>query len=57
MFGAHLNDLPQIWKELIEAGFESGHAYGKALAHRKKLCRLYLVPFWFARQRELRDKN
>jgi nitrite reductase (NADH) large subunit len=31
MFGAHLNDLPKIWKELIEAGFESGHAYGKAL--------------------------
>ncbi|MDQ6813834.1 MAG: nitrite reductase large subunit NirB [Bacteroidota bacterium] len=31
MFGAHLNDLPGIWKELIEAGFESGHAYGKAL--------------------------
>ncbi|TKK69755.1 nitrite reductase large subunit [Ilyomonas limi] len=31
LFGAHLNDLPDIWKELIEAGFESGHAYGKAL--------------------------
>lgn len=31
MFGAHLNDLPLIWEELIEAGFESGHAYGKAL--------------------------
>jgi len=31
MFGAHLSDLPSIWKELIEAGFESGHAYGKAL--------------------------
>ncbi|MEO6150421.1 MAG: nitrite reductase large subunit NirB, partial [Mucilaginibacter sp.] len=31
MFGAHVNDLPQIWEELIEAGFESGHAYGKAL--------------------------
>lgn len=31
MFGAHLNDLPSIWEELIEAGFESGHAYGKAL--------------------------
>lgn len=31
MFGAKLNDLPSIWKELIEAGFESGHAYGKAL--------------------------
>ncbi|HTI58911.1 nitrite reductase large subunit NirB [Mucilaginibacter sp.] len=31
MFGAHLNDLPEIWEELIDAGFESGHAYGKAL--------------------------
>jgi nitrite reductase (NADH) large subunit len=31
LFGAHLNDLPLIWKELIDAGFESGHAYGKAL--------------------------
>ena len=31
MFGAHLNDLPDIWHQLIEAGFESGHAYGKAL--------------------------
>ncbi|HEU4901651.1 MAG TPA: nitrite reductase large subunit NirB, partial [Flavisolibacter sp.] len=31
LFGAHVNDLPQIWEELIAAGFESGHAYGKAL--------------------------
>lgn len=31
LFGAHLNDLPKIWEELIAAGFESGHAYGKAL--------------------------
>ncbi len=31
LFGARLNDLPKIWKELIDAGFESGHAYGKAL--------------------------
>ncbi|SHE51173.1 nitrite reductase large subunit NirB [Pedobacter caeni] len=31
MFGAHLSDLPLIWEELIAAGFESGHAYGKAL--------------------------
>ncbi|MBL7738985.1 MAG: nitrite reductase large subunit, partial [Chitinophagaceae bacterium] len=31
LFGAHLSDLPAIWKELIEAGFESGHAYGKSL--------------------------
>lgn len=31
MFGARLDQLPSIWKELIDAGFESGHAYGKAL--------------------------
>jgi nitrite reductase (NADH) large subunit len=31
MFGARINDLPKIWRELIDAGFESGHAYGKAL--------------------------
>ena len=31
LFGAHLSDLPLIWEELIDAGFESGHAYGKAL--------------------------
>lgn len=31
LFGAHVGDLPFIWEELIKAGFESGHAYGKAL--------------------------
>ncbi|KAL6874343.1 putative nitrite reductase [Trichoderma longibrachiatum] len=31
MFGAKKQDLPQIWELLIDAGFESGHAYGKAL--------------------------
>ena len=31
LFGAHLDDLPAIWEALIAAGFESGHAYGKAL--------------------------
>jgi nitrite reductase (NADH) large subunit len=31
LFGAQLHELPQIWRELIAAGFESGHAYGKAL--------------------------
>lgn len=31
LFGAHMSDLPKIWEELINAGFESGHAYGKAL--------------------------
>ncbi|KAH9891345.1 nitrite reductase [Cubamyces lactineus] len=31
LFGAEKADLPSIWKELVDAGFESGHAYGKAL--------------------------
>lgn len=31
LFGAQLDDLPQIWKILIDNGFESGHAYGKSL--------------------------
>ncbi|MFV5692814.1 nitrite reductase large subunit NirB [Flavobacterium sp. LT1R49] len=31
LFGAELNDLPEIWKILIDSGFESGHAYGKSL--------------------------
>ena len=31
LFGARLEDLPAIWGELIEAGFETGHAYGKSL--------------------------
>ena len=30
-FGATLNQLPLIWKDLIDNGFESGHAYGKSL--------------------------
>jgi len=31
LFGARLEQLPSIWEELIDAGFESGHAYGKSL--------------------------
>ncbi|MEJ6654663.1 MAG: nitrite reductase large subunit NirB [Pseudomonas sp.] len=31
LFGAQLHDLPEIWGELIAAGFETGHAYGKSL--------------------------
>ena len=31
LFGARLEQLPHIWRDLIAAGFESGHAYGKAL--------------------------
>jgi len=31
LFGARMEQLPEIWKRLVDAGFESGHAYGKAL--------------------------
>ncbi|WP_225753503.1 nitrite reductase large subunit NirB [Actinotalea sp. Marseille-Q4924] len=31
MFGARLEQLPLIWRRLVDAGFESGHAYGKSL--------------------------
>ncbi|MDD5274414.1 MAG: nitrite reductase large subunit NirB, partial [Methylovulum sp.] len=31
LFGARVEQLPAIWKELVDAGFESGHAYGKSL--------------------------
>ncbi len=31
LFGAQAHELPLIWKELVDAGFESGHAYGKSL--------------------------
>lgn len=30
LFGAQLHELPEIWAELIKAGFETGHAYGKS---------------------------
>ena len=31
MLGAQVHQLPLIWRELVDAGFESGHAYGKSL--------------------------
>jgi nitrite reductase (NADH) large subunit len=31
LFGARVDQLPHVWRDLIAAGFESGHAYGKAL--------------------------
>jgi nitrite reductase (NADH) large subunit len=31
LFGARVEQLPLIWRDLVDAGFESGHAYGKAL--------------------------
>ncbi|WP_394151708.1 nitrite reductase large subunit NirB [Vibrio maritimus] len=31
LFGAQVEQLPEIWDTLISAGFETGHAYGKSL--------------------------
>ncbi|SON59347.1 Nitrite reductase [NAD(P)H] [Mycobacterium simulans] len=31
LFGARVDQLPLIWKRLVDGGMESGHAYGKAL--------------------------
>lgn len=31
LFGAQLHQLPEIWQTLIDAGFETGHAYGKSV--------------------------
>ena len=31
LLGARVEQLPVIWRRLVEAGFESGHAYGKAV--------------------------
>ncbi|HEV2088399.1 MAG TPA: nitrite reductase large subunit NirB [Cryptosporangiaceae bacterium] len=31
LFGARIEELPKIWARLVDAGFESGHAYGKAI--------------------------
>jgi nitrite reductase (NADH) large subunit len=31
LFGARVEQLPEIWGALVAAGFESGHAYGKSL--------------------------
>ncbi|MET1218949.1 MAG: nitrite reductase large subunit NirB [Glaciecola sp.] len=31
LFGARVDELPEIWQALVEGGFETGHAYAKAL--------------------------
>lgn len=31
LFGARLNQLPDVWEDLVAAGFESGHAYAKGI--------------------------
>ncbi len=31
LFGARVEQLPLVWRRLVDAGMESGHAYGKSL--------------------------
>ena len=31
LFGAPVQELPNIWEDLVKAGFESGHAYAKSI--------------------------
>ncbi len=44
LFGATLEQLPEIWQALVEAGFETGHAYGKSLRTVKSCVGSTLVP-------------
>lgn len=55
LFGAQKDDLPEIWRQLIEAGFETGHAYAKAL-RMAKTCVGSTVPLRRGRQRGLRRR-
>lgn len=35
LYGARLEQLPEIWQRFVDAGFESGQAYGKSLRNVK----------------------
>ena len=62
MFGARVDQLPEIWEELIAEGFESGHAYGKALRTIKSCvgstwCRYTYRPFASAAKTSRRSRS
>ncbi len=42
MFGIEKDQLPAMWKDLSEAGFVSGHAYGKAM----RTCKTCIGDSW-----------
>ena len=44
LFGARVEQLPPIWRRLVDAGFESGHAYGKSLRTVKSCVGRDVVP-------------
>ncbi len=52
LFGAERADLPSIWKELVDAGFESGHAYGRRSLY-ARICGLTDSPRQGASDREV----
>ena len=43
LLGARVEQLPAIWRRLVDAGFESGHATGRPCG-REVVRRLHLVP-------------
>ena len=57
LFGARMEELPAIWRRLVDAGFESGHAYGKSLRTVKSCVGLDLVPLRRAGLRRPRDRR
>ncbi len=44
MFGARVDQLPEIWRRLVEGGMESGPRLRQGAAHREELCGQRLVP-------------
>ncbi len=44
LFGARMEELPAIWRRLVDAGFESGPRLRQGAAHGEVLRRLDLVP-------------
>ena len=49
-----MHRLPEIWEDLVSAGFESGHAYGKALRTVKSCVGHDVVPLRRSGRRRLR---
>ena len=57
LFGAEVHELPLIWRELIDAGFETGHAYGKAVRTVKSCVGSIWLSLRRARQRRHGDSH
>ena len=56
LFGARMEQLPAIWRRLVDAGFESGPRVRQVAAHGEVVRRLDLVPLRRAGLRAARDR-